>query len=375
MSPLIRKGKVFFCLVVALFLSAGLPWSGWAAQWEEIVAAAKKEGKVVSSIPASAKLRKQLEKAFEDRFPGIDLETVSGRGSKAVRRIADEIKAGVHYFDAHIGGTSSMLTGLVKKKIAEPIEHYMVLPEVKDPKNWWGGHIYADSSKRFAYSFTAYLSKNFWYNADKVNPKDLRSFNDLLDPKWKGQIGFYDPRRPGAGSSTWSFMMGIKGEKFLKDLLAQDIQVTRNRRALAESLAKGKLAITIGLTYYFFRPFVESGLPVKPLPTFKEGTYASGGSGTLGIPKSPPHSNAAKVFVNWLLGKEGQEVWTKAMGQPTRRLDVDTAWTEKIGYVAAKEALTVEQYFKLENQSERKILEVRLPGRKLAKKLLRKKKK
>jgi hypothetical protein len=75
------------------------------------------------------------------------------------------------------------------------------------------------------------------------------------------------------------------------------------------------------------------------------------------------------------LGKEGQEVWTKAMGQPTRRLDVDTAWTEKIGYVAAKEALTVEQYFKLENQSERKILEVRLPGRKLAKKLLRKKKK
>jgi ABC-type Fe3+ transport system substrate-binding protein len=153
-----------------------------------------------------------------------------------------------------------------------------------------------------------------------VDPKELRSFDDLLDPKWKGKIGFYDPRRPGAGSATWSFMWDIKGVKYLKRLLEQDIQVTRNRRVLAESLAKGKLSIIIGLTYYSFRQFVTAGLPIKPLPTFKEGTYISGGSGNLAIIKNPPHPNAAKVFVNWLLGKEGQEVFTNAMGQPTRRL-------------------------------------------------------
>jgi ABC-type Fe3+ transport system substrate-binding protein len=78
---------------------------------------------------------------------------------------------------------------------------------------------------------------------------------------------------------------------------------------LAESLAKGKLSIIIGLTYYSFRQFVTAGLPVKPLPTFKEGTYVSGVSGNLAIIKNPPHPNAAKVFVNWLLGKEGQEVF------------------------------------------------------------------
>ena len=99
------------------------------------------------------------------------------------------------------------------------------------------------------------------------------------------------------------------GVKYLKRLLEQDIQVTRNRRVLAESLAKGKLSIIIGLTYYSFRQFVTAGLSVKPLPTFKEGTYVSGVSGNLAIIKNPPHPNAAKVFVNWLLGKEGQEVF------------------------------------------------------------------
>ncbi|MFQ5902202.1 MAG: ABC transporter substrate-binding protein [Candidatus Binatia bacterium] len=374
MSILQRHSKKLACLTLAALLALGFGergWASWQQEWEEVVKAAKKEGKVVVSIPASAKLRKQMEEAFEKRFPGIDLEPIPGRGSKSVRRITDEFKAGVRYFDIHVGGTSSMLTGLVRPGLVSPIEPSMLLPGVKDAKNWWGGHIYFDKAKRFAYTFTAYLSKNFWYNTNLVNPKGLSSFDDLLNPKWNGKIGFYDPRRPGAGGSTWAYMWEIKGEKFLKKLVQQDLQVTRNRRVLAESLAKGKLSLTIGLTYYSFRQFVDAGLPIKPLPTFREGTYVSGGSGNLAILKDPPHPNATKVFVNWLLSKEGQEIFTHAMGQPTRRLDVDTTWIHKFGYVPAKEALTVEDYYKYENQSEEKILKIRLPGRKLAKKLLK----
>ena len=155
-------------------------------------------------------------------------------------------------------------------------------------------------------------------------------------------------------------MWDIKGVKSLKRLLEQDIQVTRNRRVLTESLSKGKLSITIVLTYYSFRQFVTAGLPIKPLPTFKEGTYISQGSGNLAIIKNPPHPNATKFFVNWLLGKEGQEVFTNAMGQPTRRLDVDTSFARKIGYLAAEDGISVEDYKKFENQSEEKLLKVRL---------------
>jgi len=63
-----------------------------------------------------------------------------------------------------------------------------------------------------------------------------------------------------------------------------------------------------------------------------------------------PHPNAAKVFINWLLSREGQEVFSRAMGQPTRRLEVDTAWTKQFGNIAAKDVLTPKRFFELENQ-------------------------
>jgi ABC-type Fe3+ transport system substrate-binding protein len=58
------------------------------------------------------------------------------------------------------------------------------------------------------------------------------------------------------------------------------------------------------------------------------------------------------VFVNWLLGKEGQEIWTKSLSQPTRRLDVDTQWTANFGAIAAKDSLSPEQWNKVEQISE-----------------------
>ena len=75
------------------------------ADWEKVVEAGKREGKVTVSIPASAELRKQLEENFKKRF-GIEVEIFTARGSAGVRRMADEFKAGVRYFDLHIGGSA-----------------------------------------------------------------------------------------------------------------------------------------------------------------------------------------------------------------------------------------------------------------------------
>jgi len=128
--------------------------------------------------------------------------------------------------------------------------------------------------------------------------------------------------------------------------------LSRDQRQLADSLAKGKVAITIGLTYYTFSPFLKASLPVKPLPDMKEGTYASCGSSATSIVKNSPHPNAAKVFVNWLFSKEGQELYGKAMGQATRRLDVDTKWMVEHGVRASKDFLGIEENNRLENYGE-----------------------
>ena len=341
--------------ITAIWLILGFGASGFAAQdeWAKTVAPAKKEGKVVVAIPPSAKLRQTMQKAFSERFPAIELEVVPSRGSKAVKRIGDERKAGVRYFDAYVGGSSSLSRELVKPGYADVVGDYMILAKVKDPKQWFAGHVYLDNAKKYGYAFNGYQSKNFWYNTELFDPSGLVSFDDLLDPKLKGKIGFYDPRKPGAGSSTWSYLWDVKGEGCLKKLLAPEPLIIRNQRALAEALAKGKVLLTIGLTYYSFRPFVDAGLPIKPLPKpFKEGTYVTGGSGNLAVLKDPPHPNATKVFVNWLLGPEGQQIFTGAMGQPSRRFDVDTSEAAKIGYLPAKDSLTVEEFFKFENQSE-----------------------
>ena len=338
-------------------------------EWERAVELAKKEGKVVISIPATTELRQALEENFKKRF-GINVESVPARGSAVIRRIVDENKAGVGYFDLHIGGSESIVTGLLPENVLEPIEPWMLLAQVKDPKQWWGGHIWIDKAKRYVYAFQAYQTENIWYNTDLMKPEEVRSFDDLLNPKWQSKIGILDPRTPGSGASMWSYLRDTKGEEYMKKLVAQKLQLGRDQRLLSENLAKGKSSLVIGLTYYSVAPFVKASLPVKPLPNPREGVYVSGGSGHLVIVKNPPHPNATKVFVNWLLSKEGQELFSQVIGQATRRLDVDVRALRSVGVTAAKDSITLDQYYKLENQSEKKVIESRDPGAELARKLL-----
>jgi ABC-type Fe3+ transport system substrate-binding protein len=338
-------------------------------EWNRIVEAGKKEGKVVVSVPASAELRKEVERNVRQRF-SIETELIAGRASSIVGKIQQEAKAGVYNFDVHVGGSESMVTGLLAESLLESFEPAMVLPEVKDSKNWWGGHIWVDNAKRYIYSSQAYQTENIWYNTDQVKPEEIRSFNDLLNPKLSGKIGYLDPRTAGSGTSIWSFLWQLKGETYLKKLAEQNLFLSRDQRVLAESLAKGKIALVVGLTYYSFVPYLKAGLPVKPLPNPRDEVYVSGGSGHVTIIKRAPHPNATKVFVNWFLSKEGQEIFGKAMGQGTRRLDVDTHWLKEFGVIAAKDTLTPDQYPKLENQSEEKVVKVREPAAEFARKLL-----
>ena len=355
----------YFLLGAAAFSSVGEARAQATGEWEKVLEAAKKEGKVVAGIPASAELRKTLGEAFKARFPAIDLELTNARGPSNAGKIAAEYAGGVRYFDLLISGTSTPFN-LLNAGILEPVEPMLLLPEVKDPKRWFGGHMWLDNARRNVYMFQAYTSENFWYNTMLTKVDDARSYDDLLLPKWKGKVGMLDPRSGGGGAATWAFLLRLKGDEYLRKLAAQDMLLSRDQRQLGDSLAKGKIAMTIGLTYYSLSPFLKAGLPIKPLPDMKEGTYISCGSGGLSVVKNSPHPNAAKVFVNWILSKEGQEVYGKAMGQATRRLDVNTKWLLEYGTRSAKDFFTLEEVQRRENYSEETVGVYWTKGRQVA---------
>ncbi len=377
MPFLVRKRWSFIWAALSAFFFCGSVGNvraqiDWKKEWERSLQEAKREGKIVVGIPARAELRKELEMVFKPKF-GIDMDLLVARGPQNASRIAAESKAGVKYFDVFIGG-SGTFESLVEAGMVEPLDAQMILPEVKEPKNWWGGHIWEDnvSTNRFLYSFIADAGTGgFWYNTSLVKPEEIRSLDDFVNPKWKGKVGFLDPRTPGSGQSIWSFLWDVKGEGYLRKLVQQDLFVSRDQRQLADALAKGKLAIALGVSFYTLEGFITANLPVKELPPLKEGAPSSNGSGVIGIVKNPPHPHAAKVFVNWLLSKEGQELYVKVMHQCTRRLDVDTKWLQEHGVQAAKDVLTVEEYHRVRNHLEDKYTRVRAPSAKFAEQILK----
>jgi len=336
-------------------------------EWQRVVAAAKREGKVVIGAPPGAEFRNEVQAVLKKRFD-LKSEFIQAPGPSLMSKIVAEKQAGVISVDAFLIGPCTG-NSLLKADLFEPLAPAMILPEVKDPAKWFAGHLWADNQtdKNYLYSFVAQMTPSVFYNTTLVKPQDFRSYNDLLDSRWKGKIGIRDPRVPG-GLAVWAFLVDLKGEEFLKKLAQQELFVSRNARQLAEALAKGGLALTIGVGFRDFDPFIDSGLPVKHLPPFKEGNYVSGGNGIIGIIKGAPHPNAARVFLNWLLSREGQELYGKLVQQPTRRMDVDTKGLEGI---AAKDALTLEEFRRFQNFTEDKCNNSWLPGMKLAESLLK----
>jgi ABC-type Fe3+ transport system substrate-binding protein len=374
LSTALKRHRSIWLGVAGLLLCSGEMALGQAGkkEWEKSLQEAKKEGAIVVGIPARAELRKQLELIFKRKF-GIGMELMAARGPQNASRIASEYKAGVKYFDVFVGG-SGTYESLVEEGMVEPFPPNMILPEVKEEKHWWGGHIWEDNvkTKRFLYSFIADAGTGgYWYNTEVAKPDEFRSLDDFLNPKWKGKVGFLDPRTPGSGQSIWSFLWDVKGEDYLRKLVHQDLFVSRDQRQLADALAKGKLAIGLGVSFYTLEGFILANLPVKEMPRLKEGAPSSNGSGVIGIVKNPPHPHAAKVFVNWLLSKEGQELYAKVMHQSTRRLDVDTKWLQEYGVRAAKDVMTVEEYHKVRNHLEDKYTQVRIPAAKFAEQILK----
>jgi iron(III) transport system substrate-binding protein len=191
-------GRIWILVIVTLLLGVqGRAFGADAgSEWQRIIAAAKKEGKVVIGAPPGNDFRNEVQAALKKRFD-LDSEFIQAPGPNLMSKIVAEKQAGAVSVDAFLVGPCTGNT-LLKTDLFEPLTAAMILPEVKDPAKWFGGHLWADNqtAKNLLYSFVAQVTPSIYYNTQLVKPQEVRSYNDLLDPKWKGRIGL---RSAGAG--------------------------------------------------------------------------------------------------------------------------------------------------------------------------------
>src|SRR5947207_15076431 len=123
-----------------LLALAGLANAGaaWLEEWERVLQAAKKEGKVAIIGPIGADRRDALTIAFEKKY-GISVEYHADSGAGILPRLSAERKADRYLWDAVITGTTTTLENLIPARVLDPLEANLILPEVKDLKLWRNG--------------------------------------------------------------------------------------------------------------------------------------------------------------------------------------------------------------------------------------------
>lgn len=292
----------------------------WEVEWGRLIDAAKKEKRLALRGDAPPLVRDAIVEAVKGKF-GIEVEVVSGRGGEVVAKLLQERKAGIFDGDVYIGGATTPTLLLKPNGLLQPLDEVLSLPEVVDEKMWRGG-IYLDKAHMIAAGFGA-VQPPIFVNSEQVKKGEIKSLDDLLDPRWKGKVAINDPTVTGVGKFTTQFITMLKGEAFVRQLVEQKPTVIRDQRQLTEWVARGKFPLAIGGEPTIIKEFVKAGAPLAYVVP-SDGSFITTGTGCVGLIDRAPHPNAARLFVNWILTREGQTIWAKAADFASRRLDVST---------------------------------------------------
>ncbi|MPZ77120.1 MAG: extracellular solute-binding protein [Deltaproteobacteria bacterium] len=286
-------------------------------EWSNLIAAAKKEGVLaIASGGAPSRQYRPVVDAFQKKF-GLKVEVSTGNATDTINRVLAERKAGKDTMDVALISSRVNNQRLVPTKSLIPFAPLLIHPEVVDTSGWYGNkHWYADKDQKhtFIYHVSQESQYKLYYNTNKIKEDEIATIKkqtDFFDPRWKGKIagqGMGDPS--GIRQMIDSYFEPDRGPEWVKTYLTSaGITFSDDRRILETWLVGGRfplLAIVTGDEE--LRALEKKGLPIKLKFLPKEvGVIRAGGSGCcISVFDNAPHPNAAKLFVNWFLSKEGQ---------------------------------------------------------------------
>jgi iron(III) transport system substrate-binding protein len=218
---------------------------------------------------------------------------------------------------------------LYPEKMLAPLKPLLILPEVIDPTKWKKGKLwFVDPEDKFVLRVFSHITTLLHINTDHVKRAEIQSAKDLLNPKWKGKIALEDPTTAGSGSNQAARIYAQLGEEFFKRLyIDQKPFITRERRQLSDSLARGTYPITFNAQRSEVERMRKEGFPIMDIMELLDLPGALTGSPwLLTLMKNAPHPNAARVFANWIVSKEGLEIYSRGEGSPTLRTDIEESF-------------------------------------------------
>jgi iron(III) transport system substrate-binding protein len=304
-----------------LVLAVGMPMSAMSAEdaaWQKVVEAGKKEGVVnLASSGLSGKAGVEVSKAFKDKY-GISLELIPGRIANSIEKIRMEQQSKSYVTDA-VDTVAAYVMILKNAGFLESVAG--ALPVLKE-KDKFARQVIEDPEAQLLAVLEGFLA--LWVNTGFVKPgQEPTSLADLADPRWKGKLILVNPLYSAAPTEQMTVFgnayKGFDKDFFVKLYKGAQLSGTGTTQEAIDKVMRGEFQIggpVAGATAV--KPFLE-GAPIKPLD-LKEGTLVM--PLRWGAIKNAPHPNATKVFINWMLSREGQLLISKATGLEGVRNDI-----------------------------------------------------
>ena len=304
-------------LAGGIVLAAAPASAGFKADWAKLIAAAQKEGKVsIAAGGAPSRQYRHVFNKFYEKF-GITVEVSRGGAGRTTSRVLAERKAKKYTTDIALISVRINNQRLVPTNALIPFDPLIIHPEVLDKSKWVGSkHYYGDKFLKYTFFYTAAVidKNNMWYNTKKISAAEIATIKsqwDFLKPKWKGKIegnAMEDPS--GIRQMIDAWQSEDRGPDWVrKYLTGGNVTFSADRRILETWLVKGRYPIrAVSGAEEDLRTLAEKGLPIKQLRLpRKVGILRASGSGCcISAFAKAPHPNAAKLFANWFLSKEGQ---------------------------------------------------------------------
>jgi iron(III) transport system substrate-binding protein len=261
-------------------------------EWDKIVAAARKEGRVVLySAFVGLAAHQDLKKDFQASY-GITVDILEARASEVRERIRIEQAAGRFAVDVSENGRTTTTLQIEQDHVFDP---HGPLPSLDRSKVEFRSDDIRVPVFAIVYGILA--------NAQLVKPEDEpKSWLDLADPRWKGKILSDDLRTLGGGGVLFFVFQEKFGRDFQDKLARQDLKFSREIPANERRVARGEYPIYLPVSLTSVPEL--KGLPVKFLAP-KEGLPYIGYD--LALAKNAPHPNAARLLMEYYLGRKMQQ--------------------------------------------------------------------